>query len=201
MEQALSGCNPLSLRNKMKAVSVMENMMAAEDGIEKLVKDLSSYLISKLNSLGYQRHGIERDDLLQEIHIRIWKAYKDHSHNIRYFNAYLMKIVHSVFINEINRINKENKALMMGGGSINPTNGTNRYAPAADLSLKNVLMDSLDDLKEPKQRVIKLRLEGFTFGEIAQLNQWSLRKTHGIFYSGLKDLKHKLGEKGIHHED
>lgn len=197
----MTGCNPPSPRNRIRAVSDMQNMRAAEDGIEKLVGDLSSYLVSKLNSLGYQRHGIERDDLLQEIHIRIWKAYKDDGHNIRYFNAYLKKIVHSVFINEINRINKENKALVMGGESLNPTNGSNGHGPGADLSLKNVLADSLDDLNEPKQRVIKLRLEGFTFGEIAQLNQWSVRKTHGIFYSGLKDLKYKLGEKGIHYED
>jgi RNA polymerase sigma factor (sigma-70 family) len=179
----------------------MQNMTAAEDGIEKLVGDLSSYLISKLNSLGYQRHGIDRDDLLQEIHIRIWKAYKDDSHNIQYFDAYLKKIVYSVFINEINRINKERKALVMGGERLKPVNGNNDHGPAADLSLRNVLVDSLDDLNETKQRVIKLRLEGFTFSEIAQLNQWSVRKTHGIFYSGLKDLKHRLGEKGIHYED
>jgi RNA polymerase sigma factor (sigma-70 family) len=197
----LAGCNPQSGRNKIEAVSVMQNMMAAEAGIEKLVGDLSSYLVSKLNSLGYQRLGIERDDLLQEIHIRIWKAYKDDSHNIRYFNAYLKKIVHSVFINEINKINKENKALVMGGEGLNPTGCTNGHGSTANLSLKDVLVESLDDLNELKQRVIKLRLEGFTFSEIAQLNQWSLRKTHGIFYSGLKDLKHKLGDKGIRYED
>jgi RNA polymerase sigma factor (sigma-70 family) len=179
----------------------MQNMWAAEDRIEKLVGDLSPYLVSKLNSLGYQKYGIERDDLLQEIHIRIWKAYKNDSHNIQYLNAYLKKIVYSVFINEINRINKEHKALVMGGESLNPVNDTNNHGPAADISLKNVLVDSLDDLNETKKQVIKLRLEGFTFSEIAQLNQWSVRKTHGIFYSGLKDLKNKLGEKGIHYED
>ncbi len=179
----------------------MQNTIVAEGGINKLVGDLSSYLISKLNSLGYQRHGIERDDLLQEIHIRIWRAYKDDGHNIRYFNAYLKKIVHSVFINEINKINKENRALAMGGESLNPASSTNGRGSAEDLSLKNVLVESLDDLNELKQRVIKLRLEGFTFSEIAQLNQWTLRKTHGIFYSGLKDLKHKLGDRGIHYED
>jgi len=179
----------------------MQNMEAAEDRIEKLVVDLSSYLVSKLNSLGYQRHGIERDDLLQEIHIRIWKALKDNGHNINYFNAYLKKIVNSVFINEINKINKENKALEIAGSSIVPTNGTNDHGRTTDLSLKDVLVDSLDGLNEPKQRVIKLRLEGFTFGEIAQLNRWSLQKTHGIYYSGLKDLKHKFGGKGVHYED
>jgi RNA polymerase sigma factor (sigma-70 family) len=179
----------------------MQNMRAAEDGIEKLVGDLSSYLVSKLNSLGYQRHGIERDDLLQEINIRIWKVYKDNGHNIRYFNAYLKRIVHSVFINEINKVNKENKVLAIGRESLNLTSCTNGYGSTADLSLKDALVESLDNLNELKQRVIKLRLEGFTFSEIARLNQWSLRKTHGIFYSGLKELKHKLGGKGIHYED
>ena len=176
-------------------------MMASEGRVEKLIGDLSSYLVSKLNSLGYHKHGLERDDLLQEIHIRIWKAYKDDGHNIRYFNAYLKKIVHSVFINEINRINKEHRALMMGGEGLSSANGMNGRGPAAPLSLKNVLVDSLDDLNETKQQVIKLRLEGFSFNEIAQLNRWTVRKTHGVFYSGLKDLKHKLGEKGIHYED
>jgi len=185
----------------MRIISSMQNVKAADGGIEKLVGDLSFYIVSKLNSLGYQRHGIERDDLLQEIHIRIWKTYKDDGRHIRYFNAYLKKIVHSVFINEINRINKENKALMMGGESLNPVSGADSHDPAANLSLKKVLVDSLDDINELKQRVIKLRLEGFSFGEIAHLNQWSVRKTHGIFYSGLKDLKRKLGEKGIHYED
>ncbi len=171
------------------------------DGIEQLITGLSSYLVSKLNSLGYQSYGIERDDLLQEINIRIWKLYKDDGRNIRYFDAYLKKIVYSVFINEINRFNKENKALRMSEGIFDPPNGADDRGPAADLSLKGLVVESLDDLNELKKRVIKLRLEGFTFSEIAQLNQWSVRKTHGIFYSGIKDLKHRLGEKGIQYED
>jgi DNA-directed RNA polymerase specialized sigma24 family protein len=106
-----------------------------------------------------------------------------------------------VFINEINKVNKENKVLAIGRESLNLTSCTNGYGSTADLSLKDALVESLDNLNELKQRVIKLRLEGFTFSEIARLNQWSLRKTHGIFYSGLKELKHKLGGKGIHYED
>lgn len=179
----------------------MQNIGTAEDGIEKLVGDLSSYLVSKLNSLGYQRHGLEKDDLLQEIHIRIWRAYKDNHHDIQYFNAYIKKIVYTVFINEINRINKENKALEAGGACLSSYIGSNGHRAAADESWKNILVASIDDLNESKQRVIKLRLEGFTFGEIAQLNKWSYRKTCNMFYRGLKELKQELGKKGIQYED
>ncbi len=170
----------------------------AEDlGIERIVRDLSSHLASTLGSLGYQRHGLDKDDLLQEIHIRIWKSLRGNNHDIQYFNAYLRKIVYSVFINEINRINKENEILEAGGPRLSPYEGTNGAGTAGDAYLKNALTASIDGLKESKQRVMKLRLQGFTLDEIAQLNRWTYRKTCGIFYRGVKDLKRNLAEKGI----
>lgn len=179
----------------------MEASRASEEGMERIVRDLSSHLTSTLSSLGYQQHGIEKDDLIQEIHIRIWRAIRDNKHNIQYFNAYLRKIVYSVFINEINRINKENEVLKTGGPCLSPYEGSNGSEMVEDVSLKNILLASIDSLKESKQRVLRLRLQGFTLGEIARLNKWPYRKTCSIFYRGLKDLKRKLGEKGIYYED
>jgi RNA polymerase sigma factor (sigma-70 family) len=179
----------------------MESLRTDDAGVERIVRDLSSHLASTLGSLGYQRHGIDKDDLLQEIHIRIWRAVSDENHPIRYFNAYLRKIVYSVFVNEINRINREKEILETGGPCLSPYEGSNGCGTAADDSLKDIIDDSIAGLKDSKQQVIKLRLEGFTFGEIAQLNRWTYRKTCNIFYRGIKDLKRKLGEKGIHYED
>ena len=179
----------------------MHKSERSEDRTEKLISGLSGFLVSKLNTLGYQRYGIDRDDLLQEIHIRIWKASRNNNNDIRYFNAYLKKIITSVFINEINRINKENKTLEIAGPSLNPNGNTNGRTAAEDRFLKDVLVASIDDLKEPKRRVIRLRLEGFSFEEIACLNSWTYRKTCLIFYRGLKDLKNKLEQKGIHCEN
>jgi RNA polymerase sigma factor (sigma-70 family) len=185
----------------MNPMAGMEASGFSEEGLEKIVADLSSFLTSKLNSLGCEKHGIDRDDLLQEIRIRIWKAYKNNHNNIQYFNAYLHKIVYSVFINEINRINKENKALVTGGAYLDSYNGSNGCGVADDHSLKSIVVESIDGLNETKQQVIKLRLEGFSFDEIARLNRWTYRKTCTLFYRGIKDLKRKLGEKGIHYED
>jgi RNA polymerase sigma factor (sigma-70 family) len=179
----------------------MEASSASEVRMERVVRDLSSHLASTLNSLGYQRHGIEKDDLLQEIHIRIWKSLRNNDRPVQYFNAYLRKIVHSVFINEINRIRKENEVLETGGPCLAPYEGSNARERAEDVFMKNALVATIDGLKESKQQVIKLRLQGFTLGEIARLNRWSYRKTCSIFYRGLKDLKRRLGEKGIRYED
>jgi RNA polymerase sigma factor (sigma-70 family) len=179
----------------------MSRMASSEDGIEKLVGDFSAFLVSRLNTLGCQRYGIDRDDLLQEIHIRLWKACTNGHGDVRNVKAYLRKIVQSVFINEINRINRESRALEWGAAYLAPRGGGNGHDPAKDQALAGILVDSLGRLKSSKQQVIRLRLEGFSFDEIARLHNWSYRKTCNMFYRGLKDLKRELGERGIAYED
>lgn len=177
----------------------MEASRIPDAGVEEIIRDLSSHLDSTLTAFGYPRHGSDRDDLLQEIRIRVWKSLRDNEHHIQYFNAYLRKIVYSVFINEINRVQRENELLQKSGARLNAADGGGRNAN--DAALKDILAASIDDLKESKQQVLKLRLEGFTLNEIARLNQWQYRKTCSIFYRGLKDLKRRLEERGVRYED
>ncbi len=180
----------------------MRDRVVADGRLEKLIMGLSSYLLSKVNALGPEKHGLERDDLLQEIRIRIWKALKEGGrHNVSYFDAYVKKIIKSVYYNEINKINKEHKALEMGREGLIPADITNGGILEADLSLKSVLAEALDGLSDPAQIVIKLRLDGFTFVQIAQINKWSLGKTHSVYYRSLRSLKHRLRKSGIHLED
>lgn len=179
----------------------MSRVEWADDDIENLVRDLSSFLAVRLDALGCTRYGIDKDDLLQEIHIRLLKVCRTNGHGIRYFNAYLKKIISSVFINEINRINKEHRALEWGAAYLSPRAGSNGHYPEVRDTLNTLLEDSIAGLKEPKQLVIRLRLEGFSFDEIARLNNWTYRKTCNTFYRGLKELKVRLAEKGVDYED
>jgi len=170
------------------------------DGMEDLIRDLSSFLILKLNELGCQKYGIEKDDLLQEIHIKIWKACHN-GREIQYFNAYVKKIINSVFIDEINRIRREDEKLRSSSVFVESQNGANgNGAPGGQLAT-DMLLASVDRLREARQRVIKLRLEGFTLEEIAGMNGWSYDKTYAIFSRGLRDLKRQLGRKGVQYED
>lgn len=175
--------------------------MAPNTGMEDILKGLSSHIASTLGSLGYQYHGIERDDLLQEVYIKIWKTIRDNDYEIQYLNAYIHRIVYSVFIDEINRINKEKEALNVCGTLSKPSNGRNGFAEGDDEIVRDALIGSINRLRKTRQRVIKLRLQGFTLIEIARLNQWPYRKTCSVFYRGLKELKDRLREKGISYED
>lgn len=169
--------------------------------IERLIEDMSSFLSSRLNSLGLHKYGLEKDDLLQEIRIRIWKACDGKEDNIQYLNAYVKKIVYSVFVNAINTVKKDNRVLETA--RFNASNHESLSGNGRDSCemLKKILLVELAGLKEYKQMVIRLRLEGFTIGEIAKLNKWSYRKTCNIFYRGINELKHKMREEGYFYED
>jgi len=170
------------------------------DGIEKRVRDLSSFLVQRLEALGYQKYGIEKDDLLQEIHIKIWKACNN-GREIQYFNAYVKKIINSVFVDEINRIHRENEKLQLSGLLVNDDCVCGGPVVPAGERMTDMLLASVERLRASRQLVMKLRLEGFTVEEIAQMNGWSYDKTCAIFSRGLRDLKRQLGKKGVQYED
>lgn len=172
-----------------------------QEPIEKMIGDMSSFLSSSLSSLGINWHAEEREDLLQEIRIRIWKAYRRKDGNIQFINAYIKKIVYSVFVNEIKRIKKENRVLESGRiGLITAPDVENENFDTSE-KLKCTLAVALGSLRGEQQQVIKLRLEGFSIFEIAQLKGWSYRKTCNTIYRGIKKMKEKLREEGYCYED
>lgn len=175
--------------------------MASNAGMEDILRDLSAHIASALGSLGYRYHGIQREDLLQEVYIRIWKTIRDNEYEIRYLNAYIHKIVYSVFIEEISRINKEKEVLSVCGALSKPSTGRNGFVAGDEEAVRDALNVSINRLKKTRQTVIKLRLQGFTLNEIARLNRWPYRKTCSVFYRGLKELKYRLKAKGISYED
>jgi len=46
------------------------------ESIERILEALAPLLKSELSILGYYAHSADRDDLLQEIRLRIWKAFR-----------------------------------------------------------------------------------------------------------------------------
>jgi RNA polymerase sigma-70 factor (ECF subfamily) len=172
-----------------------------QNSIERILEALAPHLRSELNGLGYSSHSPDSDDLLQEIRIKIWKALKDREGEIQYLNAYVKKVVFSVFINEVNRLRRERQLISVAEDRQHMGNEVNGNCAGSDDPLREIIVESLTALGGTKRRVIELRLEGFTLVEIAQLNHWSLSKACNDYYRGIKELKKKLAERGICYED
>jgi RNA polymerase sigma factor (sigma-70 family) len=171
------------------------------ESIEQILEALAPLLRSELNILGHSAQSTERDDLLQEIRLRIWKALRDKNGEIEFMGAYVKKVVFSVFINEVNRIRQEQKLISVAGHKYRLENAGEADCPGSDNDMRQMVIESLAELGKTKQRVIRLRLLGFTFAEIALISHWPLRKVCSLYYRGIGELKNRLNARGIQYED
>jgi RNA polymerase sigma factor (sigma-70 family) len=177
------------------------SLRSRRESTEIILEAIAPYLRSELDGLGYSTLSPDRDDLLQEIRIRIWKALKDKEGEIKYLNAYVKRVVLSVFINEVHRLRRERQLISLAGDRQHMGDGGEGNCVGSDDPLRDIIVESLTALGGTKRRVIELRLEGFTLAEIARLNHWSLSKACNDYYRGIKELKNRLAERGIRYED
>jgi RNA polymerase sigma factor (sigma-70 family) len=169
---------------------------------EKLILGFSRYIISRVNSFSYEKYGIDRDDLLQNIYIRIFKVFEKNDKKIKAFKSYISRIVDSVVIDAIKRSRKETEALKEINQNLVDGQGHSigKNQSHSD-GLKEILLSSLDELKDAKRHVISMCLSGMDLDEIAALRKWTLGKTKNLYYRGLRDLKKRLERKGVFYEN
>lgn len=165
--------------------------------IEKILEDMASRLRDELSGFGYSTRSPDSDDLLQEVRIRLWRALKVRDGEIEFINSYAKKIVFSVFINEVNRLKRDKKLINKAEEQERSKCMGLECAQGQDELLKEAVLRSLSGLPKNMRLVIKLRIEGFTLAEIAQLNNWSLSKVRNSYYRGVQELKKRLVRKGI----
>lgn len=166
---------------------------------ESLIKKYSRYIFYKIGKFMYFKYGLERDDLLQDIYIKIWRYYEINDKDISISRSYLDTIINSVLINSIKKSRNEIKALNRLKFDIQEISLRENIAQL-DI-LKEVILNSLNEIKPPSKIVISLYLAGFTLAEIAKIKGWGRSKTNNLYYRGIDEIKKKLKAKGIYYED
>ncbi len=177
----------------------LENAGPANLGIERVIGEFSNHIAAKLASLNPWRYGIDAEDLAQEVFIRIWRARVLENRDIKQTQSYVRAIVQSVFIENVSRANKEIKTLHQMRPLPGWCAGKGRGGTRSLIRVRGILLFSIDELPRQKRLVVRLRLQGYTFQEIADMLGWKYRKTCLIFYRCLKDLKVSLAKKGVYY--
>jgi RNA polymerase sigma factor (sigma-70 family) len=157
---------------------------------EHLFEKYKPLIRSALTKYNYGQHGIDYDDLLQEIRIRLWAASK-RDIDRRRISAYIRKIVDSVLINHLN-IARKNREIIRQSETV--------LRMVHSRELEQIILECADTLIESRRMVISLYLSGFTVADIAKALNWTIGKTSNLHSRGLKDLKKKLMERGINYE-
>ncbi len=168
---------------------------------EEVINRFSVYIKILIQRYDLQKNGIDPDDILQEVKIKIWKVIDDEK-NIKNLASYIKKIVDSSVIDLLRKLKREERILIYEGQKVvSELKRHYRTEIKLDKNLKKMIAQALDSILESRRKVVKLFLLNMTIDEIAALFDWSKDKTRNLLYRGLNDLKKILKEKGIEYEN
>jgi RNA polymerase sigma-70 factor (ECF subfamily) len=169
---------------------------AAPDGdLSRALADLLSRFDAFIRRTA-SRHGLagaELDEVVQDLGIRIWRAFGTAELIRRAKPTYLYRAAVSASLDVI-RSRRRRRAAGVPLESV----GAGRLADASELAV--AVHDALGTLVESRRAVVRLYLAGYDRFEIADLFGWTEGKTRNLLYRGLDDLRRALAARGITHE-
>ncbi|MDH4219237.1 MAG: RNA polymerase sigma factor [Candidatus Aminicenantes bacterium] len=146
------------------------------------------------------KDGIDPDDVLQEVRIKIWKLLNDEK-KITNYSSYIKKIVDSSVIDHLRRARRERGFILLEKQkTISEWKSHYETRNTDDKNLKKIVNTAVESLMESRRKVVKLYLLNLTIEEIATFYNWSRDKTRNLLYRGLSDLKKSLQAEGIEYE-
>jgi len=178
----------------------MSSRQKKEREFEKIMEEFSAFIRSLVLRYNLEKLGLDADDLIQEISLKLWKVI-DHEKNIHNPAPYIKKVVESAVIDQIRRVRKEEELYTSEKqkliSELEPR--SNRYQNPPG-SMKEYILKATDQLLESRKIVVKLYLLNMSLPEISAYLNYSQDKTRNLLYRGLSDLKAILKEMGFRHE-
>jgi RNA polymerase sigma factor (sigma-70 family) len=177
----------------------MKQDKAAEEDFGRILEKFSGSIRAQVLSRGLERRGIDPEDIIQEVRIRLWKRFGNEK-KVANPSSYIKKVVGSVLIDQLRKSRAEDRLLRQAMQK----NLEEQKPPAdreAEESLRRTLEDAVDSLIESRRKVVKLFLLNLTVEEISSALRWSHDKTRNLLYRGLSDLRIALKKRGVDYED
>lgn len=163
-----------------------------EKELQDLLERFTNFIRAHIQKFEVQRYGIDPEDVIQEVRIKIWKLV-DNEKIIVNYASYIKKIVDTVVIDQL-RLLKRDEQLYKMEKQKQVAEQMNLCRPEVlrNALLKEAVGKAVESLIESRRNVVKLYLFDLSIEEISRFYGWSLHKTRNLLYRGLADLKRSL---------
>jgi RNA polymerase sigma factor (sigma-70 family) len=172
----------------------------SSEKLHLILKKFSGSIKANISKFGLEKLGIDPDDILQEVMIKIWKRIAPEN-KIKSYSSYINRITNSTLIDFIRKSRRQEKLIYHEMQKRLIEKECNYDEALEHNVLKKAISTAIDSLIESRRKVIKLYLSDLTIEEISLSLNWTKDKTRNLLYRGLSDLKSKLKEQGIEYED
>lgn len=171
-----------------------------EEAFRQILENYSLFLSAHITKYDLQKYGLDPDDIMQDIRIRIWKLIHDERVIFRHA-AYIKKIVNSAVIDQFRKLRREDGLFRHEKqkcvAELSPS--YNREAARKKMFAETVGR-AVERLIDTRRQVVKLYLLDFSIPEISSYLNWSTDKTRNLLYRGLSDLRKSLKDSDAEHE-
>ena len=173
--------------------------IGAED-FKVLLDKFSLSIRAGILKFGLEKRGIDPEDVIQEIKIKIWKKFR-HEKNISLYPLYIRRVIYSTLVDHIRKTRRQEKLILHEKQKLLFEEKGNPENPLQRNIFWELVGEATDSLMESRRKVVKLFLMDLTIDEISSSLNWSKDKTRNLLYRGLSDLKEKLKDRGVEYED
>lgn len=178
----------------------MKSHKIAAEEFEVLLEKFSWSIRASILKFGLEKRGIDPEDVIQEVKIKIWKRF-GHEKNISLYPLYIQRIINSTLVDHIRIVRRQEKLILHEKQKLLFEERGNPEDPSQRNIIWKLVGEAADSLMESRRKVVKLFLMDLTIDEISSSLNWSKDKTRNLLYRGLSDLKEKLRERGVEYEN
>lgn len=167
--------------------------------LNQLLDRFTARVRAQIESNRLFQHGIEVDDVVQEVRIRLWKAL-ERDPNADFPASYIQKVVATTVVDSIRRAQVRAAEPMPdteGGEAEFPDRAPEPDHAAVDAQQVAHVAACIAQLNPRRRRPLQLYLQGFQLQEIADLSGLTLDAARKLVYRGLDEVKERLRALGM----
>ena len=170
-----------------------------EEEFGRVLKAYGSFMSIEVRKFDLAKHGLDPEDLLQDVRVRIWQIIRDRR-KIFSLPAYIKKIISSAVIDQLRKRQRDD-GLLKREEQIKISEQKDLYSweTHRKKAMEEAVGRAVERLISSRRQVVKLYLVGLTISEISSYLNWTPDKTRNLLYRGLADLKETI--KGMEAED
>jgi RNA polymerase sigma factor (sigma-70 family) len=173
---------------------------SADAALEALIARHARRVRQQIESHRLSQHGIDADDVEQEVRIRLWRSLQ-RDPNAVLPASYIQRVVVSVLVDAVRRAEvRETEPLpeVETADTELPQAAAGRpERRAIDAERVAAVASAIGSIPARRRRPLQMYLQGFTLPELAPLCDLTADAARKLVYRGLDEVKSRLREMGM----
>lgn len=172
-----------------------------DEEFKRIIDVYSGYMNLQVQRFNLPKYGLDPEDILQEVKVRIWKLLCS-NRSILSPSAYIRRIINSAVIDQLRKRRRDDSLFLHEKQKRISENGFPYCGEGIQhRAFEQTVGNAIEQLIDSRRQVVKLYLLNLNIREISAYMNWSQDKTRNLLYRGFADLRKMFRNMEIQNDD